>query len=280
MVNSPSACPICRKIIKDSDQDKCDQCYWLLNTENLLNSEICNSLIEWAIYHYQRADDLCRKDYDHIKLESRLNRQRDDIDRLQNTIDSFVNIPAIKSILLSEQIATNRSVNTSSIKEEDSIDGDNSSSISSNIQLNKTSQQEENSIQSTPTLTKVEQDIISEYYYNLSRFADKYHIKTVNVTKESLSANWGNEKKNVVFEEFNRGNYWVFNIEDNTYLVPANYIDIDRNTHTTTSTIFENHNYRHNYDKIQLIKPAIVKADPNTNPQTWRLQERGELVFL
>jgi hypothetical protein len=280
MDHSQCACPICRKVIKDPEQEKCDRCYWVLNNENLLDSQIRHSLVEWAICHYQRADELDRKDYNHSKLESRLNRQRDDIDRLQRTIDSFVNIPEINSILSSDGINTNRSVSIPEMQDKDSIDKDNSLSVPSNVELNQTSQQEDALTLSAPILTRTEQDIISEYYHNLGRFAEKYHIKIVNVTKESISINWGNEKKNVVLEEVNRGNYWIFNIEDNIYLVPAKDIDVDQSTYTTTSNIFECHNYSQNYKNIQLIKPAIVRADPNTNLQTWQLQERGKLVFL
>jgi hypothetical protein len=279
MAHSQSSCPICRKVIKDPKQEKCDQCYWVLNIENLLDSQIRNSLVEWAICHYQRAEELDRKDYNHSKLESRLNRQRDDIDRLQQTIDSFVNISEIKSILSSKERTIDGDKNTPEIEGKDVVNNDNSLSGLSNVKLSRPSQEEENLIPSTPLLTQTEQNIISEYYHNLSRFASNYNIKAVNVTKESISVNWGNEKKNVVLEEFNRGNYWIFNIENNIYLVPAQDIDVDQSTHTTTSTIFECHNYSKHYKKIQLIKPAIVKVDLGTNPQTWRLQEQGALEF-
>jgi hypothetical protein len=280
MVHSLSNCPICRRKIDDSSQEKCPNCHWPLNIEDSLNLNIRNSLLEWAICHYQQVDNLRKKDYDQAIIAHRLTAQRDDIDRLQQKIDSFINIPEIKSILSSKEIAINQSIDSLETVEIDSLNSDDSLSVLSNVELNKASQQEDNLISSAPILTKIEEDIISEHYYNISQFADKYQVKTVNVTRKSISDNWGSEKKNVVLEEFNRGNYWIFNLADNIYLVPAKDIDVDPNTYTTTSTIFEGHNYTPDYQKIQLIKPAMVLIDPNTNPQTWRLQQQGELVFL
>ena len=280
MAHSQSACPICRKLITDPNQEKCDQCRWILNTENLLNPKIRNSLIEWAIYHNQRADELDRKDYNYVKLENRLHRHRDDIDRLQQTIDSFVNIPEIKSILSSNQIAVSQKTDIPTIQSINSVDENNLFPIMSDTESNKTSQKEESLNSAAPVLTQIEQDMISEYYHHLNRFAEKYQVKTINITKESISANWASEKKNVVLEEVNRGNYWIFNLEDKIYLVPSEEIYVDQNTYTTTSTVFECHNYSQEYEKIQLVKPALVRADSVTDHQTWKMYEQGVLKFL
>jgi hypothetical protein len=129
-------------------------------------------------------------------------------------------------------------------------------------------------------LPKHQQDLISDYYHNLKEFASKYQVKIANITKDSINANRYSEEKNVILEETSRGNYWIFNFGDYHYLVPVEDEYINQYSYTTTSTIFEGHNYTPDYQKIQLIKPAIVSIDPITNPQTWRLQERGELVFL
>ena len=107
----------------------------------------------------------------------------------------------------------------------------------------------------------------------------KYQVRIANITKDSINANRGSEEKNVVLEETNRGNYWVFNFGDDNYLVPVEGKYINQHSYTTTSTIFAGNNYTPDYQKIQLIKPAIVLIDPNTNPQTWRLQQQGELAF-
>jgi hypothetical protein len=123
------------------------------------------------------------------------------------------------------------------------------------------------------------QEIISDYYHNPREFTTKYQVKIANITKDSINANRGSEEKNVILEETNRGNYWIFNFEDFHYLVPVEDKYINQHSYTTTSTIFEGHNYTPDYQKIQLIKPAIVSIDPNTSPQTWRLQQQGELAF-
>jgi hypothetical protein len=136
---------------------------------------------------------------------------------------------------------------------------------------------------SSPTnlfeLPKSHQAIISDYYHNPREFTTKYQVKIANITKDSINANPGSEEKNVILEETNRGNYWIFNFEDYHYLVPVEDKYINQHSYTT-STIFEGHNYTPDYQKIQLIKPAIVSIDPNSNPQTWRLQQQGELAFL
>jgi hypothetical protein len=122
--------------------------------------------------------------------------------------------------------------------------------------------------------------ILSDYCHNSREFATKYQVKIANITKDCINANRGSEDKNVVLEETNRGSYWIFNFGDNNYLVPAEDKYINQHSYTTTSSIFEGHNYTPDYQKIQLIKPAIVSINPNTNPQTWRLQQQGELAFL
>ena len=123
------------------------------------------------------------------------------------------------------------------------------------------------------------QYIILDYYHNPKEFMSKYQVRIANITKNNINANRGSEGKNVVLEETNRGNYWIFNFEDCHYLVPVEDKYINQHSYTTTCTIFTGHNYTPDYQKIQLIKPAIVSIDPNTNPQTWRLQQQGELTF-
>ena len=135
MAYSQSACPICSTVTTDPKQEKCDRCHWVLNTENLLAIEVRNSLIEWAMCHYQRADKIDKKDiYNRNITEGRLSRQRDDIDRLQRTIDSFVNIPEIKSILSLNQINISQKTDVPEIQTIDSIDRNNLLSTTSDTE--------------------------------------------------------------------------------------------------------------------------------------------------
>jgi hypothetical protein len=153
-----------------------------------------------------------------------------------------------------------------------------------NISSTVTTFSDDIKLSSSPTnlfeLPKSHQVIISDYYHNPREFTTKYQVKIANITKDSINANPGSEEKNVILEETNRGNYWIFNFEDYHYLVPVEDKYINQHSYTTNSTIFEGHNYTPAYQKIQLIKPAVVSIDPNTNPQTWRLQQQGELAFL
>lgn len=130
-------------------------------------------------------------------------------------------------------------------------------------------------------LTQAQQEIVTAYCQNFSNFALKYQIRMAGVTKDSIYSNWGIESKNVIFTQTDRrGNYWIFNAGDCTYLVPAKSKYIDRHAYTIASWIFEGHNYTSDYLNIQLIKPAIVmplEIDPHL--QMWQLHQQGELIF-
>jgi hypothetical protein len=130
-------------------------------------------------------------------------------------------------------------------------------------------------------LTQTQQEIVAAYCHNSSEFAIEYQIRSASVTKDSICSSWGVEAKNVILAQTNRrGNYWVFNTGDCTYLVPAKSKYIDPNTYTIASWIFEGHNYTPDYLNIELIKPAIVmplEIDPDL--QMWQLHQQGELIF-
>ena len=130
-------------------------------------------------------------------------------------------------------------------------------------------------------LTKTQQEIVAAYHHNFSEFAIEYQIRIASVTKDSIYSSWGIEAKNVVLAPTNRrGNYWIFNAGDCTYLVPAKRKYIDRHAYTIASWIFEGHNYTPDYLNIQLVKPAIVvplEVDPHL--QMWQLHQQGELIF-
>jgi hypothetical protein len=130
-------------------------------------------------------------------------------------------------------------------------------------------------------LTQTQQEIVAAYCQNPSKFAIEYQIRSASVTKDSIHSSWGVEAKSVILAQTDRrGNYWVFNTGDCTYLVPAKHKYIDPNTYTIASWIFEGHNYTPDYLNIELIKPAIVmplEIDPDL--QMWQLHQQGELIF-
>jgi hypothetical protein len=101
------------------------------------------------------------------------------------------------------------------------------------------------------------------------------------VTKDSIYSNWSIEAKNVILAQANhRGNYWLFDAGNCTYLVPAKRKYIDPHAYTIASWIFRGHNYNPDYLNIEPIEPAIVmplESDPNL--QMWQLQQQGELIF-
>lgn len=101
------------------------------------------------------------------------------------------------------------------------------------------------------------------------------------VTKDSIYSNWSIEAKNVILAQANhRGNYWVFDAGNCTYLVPAKRRYIDSHAYKIASWIFEGHNYTPDYLNIQLLKPAIVMPlTIDTQPPMWQLHQQGELIF-
>jgi hypothetical protein len=89
-----STCPICETSIQP-DTEQCPSCRWVLTEHNLLDREKYNRLVDWAIDAYKELDELrSRSTYNKEKVIGRLNRQRDDIDRLQKQVDRIlINIP-------------------------------------------------------------------------------------------------------------------------------------------------------------------------------------------
>ena len=283
-----STCPVCNTDIQDRNKEECDRCGWLLKIDNLLEPKIYDLLLDWSIKYYDKARELeSRGKYRQDLLNNRLNAQRDDIDLLkQQILNISAHIPEIKSILLSQETKIDlpiQSIDSIEIEDPSNIDerdlephGDLDSDRDSDD--NVLSPKELNS--GIASLSSVQQEITSEYYHNISQFAVKYQPRTASLNKDSINLNRGNEDKTVILEETNRGSYWIFNFDDVTYLVPVEGKYINQHSYTTTTSIFESHNYTPDYKKIQLIKPAIVSIEPNSNPQTWRLQQQGELVFL
>ena len=130
-------------------------------------------------------------------------------------------------------------------------------------------------------LTQTQQEIVAAYCHKSSEFALAYRIRIASVTKDSIYSSWGIESKNVVLAQTHgRGNYWIFNAGDCTYLVPAKSKYIDRHAYTIASWLFEGHNYTPDYLNIQLVKPAVViPLTIDTHPPMWQLQHQGELIF-
>jgi hypothetical protein len=282
MAHLHSACPICSTIIEDRTKEDCDKCGWILVTEGLLSPRTYDSLLDWGVRYYERVKELeNRGKYRQDLLNNRLDRHKDEIDTLQKQMQRiFTHFPEITSTPPSKETSITLTKNVSIYFTDDHQDL--KPSVEESVPIDRQEivpahQQENNSTISE--LPKPHQVIISDYYHSPKEFTTKYQVKIANITKDSINANRGSEEKNVILEETNRGNYWIFNFEDYHYLVPVEDKYINQHSYTTTSTIFEGHNYTPDYQKIQLIKPAIVSIDPNTNPQTWRLQQQGELAF-
>lgn len=281
-----SICPICSNTVKDFTREDCDNCGWNLKIENLLESRIYDLLIDWGIKHYDKGKELeSRGRYRQNLLDKRLYRHKDEIDLLQKQVESILtHFPGIMPVSLVKETTidlekTTPVNSTDSHEKAENLKVEELESVAIDRQELVPLQQEELNATSSE-LQKLYQDIVSDYNHNPREFTTKYQVKIANITKDSINSNRGSEEKNIILEETNRGNYWIFNFDDYHYLVPVEGKYINQHSYTTTSTIFEGHNYTPDYQKIQLVKPAIVSIDPITNPQTWRLQEQGELVFI
>ena len=285
MVHSHQACPVCNTPIQDDTREECDKCGWILKTESLLDTQTGSSLINWATRHYDKIVELeGRSKYRQERFNKRLDDQRVDINLLQRQIKNiFEYLPQITASASSQEqiidLEKNMVLGSINIQHtSQNLPTEVAETISVSQEKLLFPQQEVDNLNSLE-LPKLQQEIISDYYHNPKEFTTKYQVRIANITKDSINANRGSEEKNVVLEETNRGNYWVFNFGDDNYLVPVEDKYINQHSYTTTSTIFAGHNYTPDYQKIQLIKPAIVSIDPNTTPQTWRLQQQGELAF-
>lgn len=276
MSQSHFSCPVCDTSVQNDTIERCDKCKWVFGIDKELSHDLQCKLHEWARDYYELTVKLGQDEYDYKKLNSRFNRQRDEIENIKDDINKFnksfplllSNIEEIKFILTTNDRALNENSQEFEAKE-----------VEDNI-IEQEKLLKDKFFLTAQELTQAPQNIISDYYHNPREFAVKYQAKIANITKNSIANNRGSEDKVVILEEANKGNYWIFDFEDRTYLVPVEDKYINQHSYTTSSTIFEGHNYTSNYQKIQLVKPAIVSIEPNTNPQTWRLQQQGELVFL
>jgi hypothetical protein len=288
MAYSSPTCPICDTDIQDPSLEECGKCGWILITESSLDPKTYNLLIDWAIRRYARVQELeSRGKYNQDRLNHRLNSQRNDIDFLRQQIEKIWIHLKSEPIAHSQDAQVLATTNIIKInddffpeitEEEYSITANSSNLVSTTniIDLDNKFHAIAKSISVANGFT----EIVSDYFHKPIEFAVQYKTITVNITKDSIDSNRRKEEKIVILEENNRGNYWLFEVDSFIYLVPVPDKYINQHSYSSTSMMFEGSNYTPDYQKIQLVKPAIVSIDPNTNPQTWRLQQRGELVFL
>jgi hypothetical protein len=312
-----SVCPICRISIQP-DINQCQNCRWILTEYSLLDREKYNRLVDWAVDCYKELDELrCRSTVNKEMLTYRLNRQRDDLDRLQEQVDQIlINMPdnqgnslgfldsSIDICLFSQNEIYEQQDNpqtpidsTSSQvtigydlgKKDDyssapmhDLLGSNQGDVDPNSITTATVIVDEQDISQqseTIGLTQVQTKIVSDYYHNSSDFNQIYSLKIATITKEAINNNWASEQKVLILTEADRGNYWIFENEGICYLVPYYEKYFNQHSYQTLSTIFDCENYTPDYNNIQLLAAAIVTKEGATNPQTWRLQSQGKLFF-
>ena len=312
-----SVCPVCETSIQP-DTEQCPTCRWIIMNYLSLDREKYHRLVDWAIDAYKELDELrSRGAYNKKNLIGRLNRQRDDIDRLQKQVDQILmsmqdnksNSPeteasiVIKDNRSSEENLPQQDPNYSQLDDTqiaikstssvvtinydvmapmDEMYGANQRDIErSNSSMVTVPADQDNYPQQSEVigLDRVQTKIVTDYYHDQSNFDYNYHPKTATITKETINNNWTNEQKVLILTEADRGNYWIFEIENICYLVPYSGKYFNQHSYQTLSAIFECENYIPDYNRLQLLAAAIVTSEGTTSPQTWRLQVQGKLFF-
>jgi BMFP domain-containing protein YqiC len=217
---------------------------------DLLYREEYNKMVGWMIdADIELHEFKSRSNYNKDRLIGRLDRQRDDIDRLQKQVDR---------VLLNNITEDRNSITTATL-----------------VANEQGSSQQSETIGSTQLQTR----IVCDYYHDSSNFDNIYHPKIATITKETINNNWTSEQKVLILTEAERGNYWILESEGICYVVPYYGKYFNQHSYQTLSTIFECENYTPDYNNIQLLAAAIATKESVTNPQTWRIQTQGKLFF-
>jgi hypothetical protein len=286
MVNTSPICPICRTEIQDSSQKQCIKCEWPFIDENLLGSSTYDLLINWAICNYNQIQEIEGKSsYIQSRLGNRLDRQGDAISNVEKEIEKIWAYVKLGSIENHEDTSTEINTNTTAEDNSSTKEMEEESSVLSDLLENidpKTNESNNSAltiVTSNPARTDltVVETIAFDYDCCLNEFITKYSAISANLTESSINYNVANEEI-LILEEISRGgNYWIFSIDNSIYLVPTNKY-INQHSYSSMNMIFEGESYTSNYKKIKIVKPAVV-IDLNTNPKSWQLQEKGDLLF-
>lgn len=121
-------------------------------------------------------------------------------------------------------------------------------------------------------------DLISEYNRSLDDISSSLSEVGTNVSIESeaFARLWDGDDSNLTFKSDRKGNYLILRRGGYSYLVPNKQRKIISQIYTTTKALYNCEGYNEQYQKFELIKPAIVAED---SIDRWRLTQKGVLEF-
>jgi myosin heavy subunit len=117
------------------------------------------------------------------------------------------------------------------------------------------------------------------YKQNPDACKSQYSVIKVSENEENIQKRWDGQQQDIILEESRRGNYWLIDERGTTYLVPASNLRITEANMGTVRELFDCENYTPNYSSVDIVQPAIVKAQPGIS-QRWKLYQKGVLAFV
>ncbi len=117
-----------------------------------------------------------------------------------------------------------------------------------------------------------------EIYNRDKNLFDEYATYTVTETKDSRDNRLAGRSETVFLSSISKGNYWIVEENNNSYLVPHAKISInEHNKRYTIENIFEcNESSSGDYNFL-LIQPAKVSK---IDSELWQLEKKGKIEFI
>ena len=120
--------------------------------------------------------------------------------------------------------------------------------------------------------------LVLQYNHNAQELLERATV--VSETEESMNQRSRGSSQKAIFEQSNRGNYWMIKEEDCEYLVPKADIKINQYNYRTVEALFLCSGYRAGESSnFKLLKPAEVSGDARIETKQWQLVEKGVLEF-
>ena len=116
------------------------------------------------------------------------------------------------------------------------------------------------------------------YKQNPDACKSRYSAIRVSENEENFQKRWGGQQQDVILEISRKGNYWLIEERDTIYLVPIPNLRITEAIMGTVRELFDCENYIANYSSVNIIQPAIVKAQPGID-RRWKPYQKGVLEF-
>jgi uncharacterized coiled-coil protein SlyX len=121
-------------------------------------------------------------------------------------------------------------------------------------------------------------DLISEYNQSIDDISSSLSEvgNNVSIESEAFARLWDGDDSNLTFKSDRKGNYLIVRRGGYSYLVPNKQRKIISQIYTTTKALYNCEGYNEQYQKFELIKPALVAEDAIDR---WRLTQKGVLEF-